>query len=231
MGKSTGLTRMRWLRAAENKYNQLLFTLILMFLISPLHNNAGLAHVITASLFLATITITVRTLGLRRRLIVIYQAVAVLLFLTLILPALDPVSEAPTLGMRVFGDVGFSFYLGLPILFITRDLFRRNIVDADTIKGGVCVYILIGLFWAFLYDLVFVFDQSAYTLEMDLLNDAIYFSFTTLTTLGYGDISPTHRFARNLTNLEAIVGQMYPSILIARLVSLYGQDRSSRSDP
>ncbi len=230
MGKGIGLVRIGWLQAAENKYNQLLFTMILMFLTSPLRSQFGLAYGITSSLFLAMIMITVRTLGLRRRMIVIYQAVTILLFLALILPSFDPFSEVPNLSLRVLGVAGFSFFLGLPIIFISRDLFRRDSIDADTIKGGICVYILIGLFWALLYDLVFLLDSSAYTHEMNLLNDYIYFSFTTLTTLGYGDISPTNLFAQSLTNLEAIIGQMYPAILIARLVSLYGQNPSSKSD-
>ncbi len=48
----------------------------------------------------------------------------------------------------------------------------------------------------------------------------LYFSFTTLTTLGYGDITPVHPLARNLADLEAVIGQLYPATLLARLVSL-----------
>ena len=53
----------------------------------------------------------------------------------------------------------------------------------------------------------------------------LYFSFTTLTTVGYGDISPASDITRMLTNLEAIVGQMYPAIIISILVSIYTNQR------
>ena len=55
---------------------------------------------------------------------------------------------------------------------------------------------------------------------MSLPSDLVYFSFTTLTTLGYGDIMPVHPIARSLSNIEAIIGQVYPATLLARLVSL-----------
>ncbi len=57
-------------------------------------------------------------------------------------------------------------------------------------------------------------------------SDFIYFSFVTLTTVGYGDIAPVHPFARSLCNVEAVIGQLYPATLLARLVSLEIGSRS-----
>lgn len=219
---------MGWLRAAENKYNQLLFTQILLFLITPIRENSRFADLISSLLFMTIITITMRTLGLRRQLVALHQGIAVFLFILLIIPSINPISEETNLSLSMIGTMGFSIYLGLPILSISRDLFRRERVDADTIKGGICVYILIGVFWGFLYTLIIVFDPDAYSQRLSSFNQYIYFSFTTLTTLGYGDVTPVNLYAKNLAILEALVGQLYPAIFIARLVSLYDRDRPDR---
>ena len=65
------------------------------------------------------------------------------------------------------------------------------------------------------------------TAHVSLPSDLVYFSFTTLTTLGYGDIMPVHPIARSLSNIEAIIGQVYPATLLARLVSLGGEQARS----
>ena len=66
----------------------------------------------------------------------------------------------------------------------------------------------------------FYFDPATQSGEPPI-SELIYFSFTTLTTLGVGDILPVHPMARSLTTLEALVGQLYPAVLLARLVTLY----------
>ena len=82
-----------------------------------------------------------------------------------------------------------------------------------------------------LYTLVGAYAPNAFsgttiTARVSLPSDLVYFSFTTLTTLGYGDIMPVHPIARSLSNVEAIIGQVYPATLLARLVSLgQGQAR------
>jgi hypothetical protein len=92
--------------------------------------------------------------------------------------------------------------------------------------------LLCGVLWTFIYHIVFLLDSTAFLFSQELeeYNYLFYFSFTTLTTLGYGDVTPANQFAMNLTNLEAIVGMMYPSIFIARLVSLYTADELKERD-
>ena len=66
------------------------------------------------------------------------------------------------------------------------------------------------------------FDPNALSMPEGVSHSSIFdFSFTTLTTLGYGDITPNNAFAMILTNAEALVGQIYPAVVIAKLVSLY----------
>jgi hypothetical protein len=84
---------------------------------------------------------------------------------------------------------------------------------------------MLGIIWHLLYEVVYIWDAAAFSDPCgDCHPDLLYFSYTTLTTLGYGDILPVNTWARTLANLEAITGLMYPAIFIARLVSLYSSD-------
>jgi nicotinamide riboside transporter PnuC len=96
------------------------------------------------------------------------------------------------------------------------------------------VYLLLGLVWTLGYVLVFAFEPSAFP-AIDPTDDAAgiyaslqYFSFVTLTTLGYGDITPVGLVARQLAMAEAIVGQLFIAVAIAWLVGMYRGDRDRR---
>jgi VanZ family protein len=93
----------------------------------------------------------------------------------------------------------------------------------DRIFGAIVLYLLIGLVWAFAYAVVDLFSPQSFAGRSDASPDPadwVYFSFVTLTTVGYGDITPVSRVVRALSILEALVGQLYPAVIIARLVSL-----------
>jgi hypothetical protein len=87
------------------------------------------------------------------------------------------------------------------------------------IVGGICIYLLIGILWTVLYGLVRTWNPDAIVLREGA--SLFYFSFTTLTTLGYGDITPAVKLAQDLAIMEAITGQVYLAIFIARLVGLH----------
>ena len=94
----------------------------------------------------------------------------------------------------------------------------------DSIQGGIAIYFLSGLLWAFFYQMLLLFDSEAILFSdhaMGGFSDMIYFSFVTITTLGYGDITPVSRMAKNLALLEAVWGQTYLAVLVARLVGLH----------
>ena len=109
-------------------------------------------------------------------------------------------------------------------------------VSGDTLRGAVCVYVLLGVAWAVAYRFVGFLEPDAFNIAGHFVDQGrslalhIYFSFVTLTTLGYGDISPISPIARTLALLEAAAGQIYVAITIARLVSMYIADRGSRAD-
>nr|WP_249732101.1 potassium channel family protein [Roseococcus sp. SDR] len=93
------------------------------------------------------------------------------------------------------------------------------------IEGAIAAYLLIGLIFACLFDLVQGLDPGAFQYngpapEARQVVGHLFFSFVTLTTTGYGDVVPVHPVARALAILEALIGQLYLAILLARLVSL-----------
>jgi hypothetical protein len=111
---------------------------------------------------------------------------------------------------------------------VARAVFEPGRITYHRVVGAILLYLTIGLVFVALYTMLGAWVPNAFngltvTAHVSIPSDLIYFSFTTLTTVGYGDIVPVHPLARSLSNLEAIVGQLYPATLLARLVSL-GQD-------
>ena len=122
----------------------------------------------------------------------------------------------------------FQYFLKLLIIGITiielfKEILRTKIIDAHIISGAISIYILIGVFWYLLYMLLLMIDPDSFTFNLPHTNklsiDMLYFSFTTLTTLGYGDITPTSYTAKMWAMTEAMVGVMFLAVMIGRLIS------------
>lgn len=111
---------------------------------------------------------------------------------------------------------------------VLAKVFRPGLITNYRIQGAVAAYLLLGLVWAGVYECLAVYDPSAFTgVGTGNVGSAewIYFSFVTLTTIGYGDISPLHPVARSLAVAESLTGQLYLAILISRLVALELESR------
>ncbi len=111
------------------------------------------------------------------------------------------------------------------VALILAQVFREGPANRDRIFGAVAAYLLIGLDWALGYRLVDVIDPGSFrglswAPEAHNLYAFVYFSLSTLTTAGFGDIVPLTLPARSLNNLECLVGQLFPAVLLARLVSM-----------
>jgi hypothetical protein len=114
--------------------------------------------------------------------------------------------------------------LTLFAVVVAGQVYRTGPVTHHRIQGAVAVYLLLGLMWASAYALLHHLRPGAFTGSPDaaaLPQTWIYYSFVTLTTTGYGDISPVHPVARSLAIAEAVAGQLYIAVTLARLVALY----------
>lgn len=126
----------------------------------------------------------------------------------------------PHLPSRI---AGVLFFLFVAYELLTDILAKQSRVDMSLIYGALSVYLLIGIAFAWLYEAVLVVSPDAFTgvtAGDARLASLDYFSFVTLTTLGYGDISPATQLTGSLATLEALIGQVYLTVLVARLVGM-----------
>ena len=201
----------------------LLIALLALLLLYPFFASSVMAHAVwdicsSAILLLGLYAISH---GRRRLVIAVVLAIAVL-------------------GTRWSGYVVDNAMLllvnyGLGVIFfaftaclLMADVLSKGAVTADKIYGALCVYLLIGLTWGFMFLTLegvqpgsFQFGQARSSgIEKDPAT-LVYFSFVTLSTVGYGDITPLSPPARSLAFMEAIIGQIYLAVLVARLVGLH----------
>ncbi len=145
---------------------------------------------------------------------------------SLSLLAVDP-------GLRAVGAAASGCFYALSACVIVAVVWREKDVTADTILGGIAVYLMLGLVFALLYSIVEIVAPGSFlfanqgTTSANLENTAdrfpvlLYFSYVTMTTLGYGDVVPITGFTGGLATTQAITGQLFLAILMARLVGLY----------
>ena len=127
--------------------------------------------------------------------------------------------------ISVICQIAFYIYV---IVLILKNLIKAEEVDTNTIFGAIVVYLLIGMSFSLLYSLMEGLAPGSFCINTSQglnqkLNffDFIYYSFTTLTTTGFGDITAVSLYARAASNIEEVIGVMYVAIIIARFVSIY----------
>ncbi len=128
----------------------------------------------------------------------------------------------PAAGLAVSREISTLVSLAALTWVTLALVLRRGPVTIRRIEGAIAVYLLLGFIWAQAYELVALWHPGAFAGAVDgrVSPPLTYYSFVTLTTMGYGDIMPVHPLARALAVLEALTGQLYLTILLARLVSL-----------
>jgi hypothetical protein len=133
----------------------------------------------------------------------------------------------PTADLAVWREISTLVTLVALCCVVLALVLRRGPITTRRIEGAIAVYLLLGFSWAQAYELVALWHPGAFTGAVDGRGSLpwTYYSFVTLTTMGYGDIMPVHPLARAGAVLEALTGQLYLTIMLARLVSLELQSR------
>jgi hypothetical protein len=195
---------------------------LVIFVVTPLQATIGFAFAPVGATLVMVMLAGLYVLS-GRWIVLLPIALAVALHLTLNLLR----DEHDTLHSHIY--LIASLWLTLSATFavvVTRAVFADGPVTTHRIVGAILLYLLIALVFASLYLFVgamfpgsFVHMTIADTPRLGA--DVTYFSLTTITSVGYGDITPAQPIARSLCNLESICGQLYPAILLARLVSLH----------
>jgi Ion channel len=220
---------------------QFLIALIVLFIVFPFLERFKYGDSVEALLMTLILVSGVLAVGRRRRTLV--------LAVVLVSPALV------ARWMKLFWDdavpveaylIPALIFIGFVILQFLFFILRAPRVNSEVLCAGVAVYLLLGIIWMFAYILVAQLDPGdlahlgafAYNVgprpEHSLGSfDAFYFSFITLSTVGYGDITPMTHIARTLAMTEAMTGTLYMAVLISRLVALYtsqGSEVSGKKD-
>lgn len=133
-----------------------------------------------------------------------------------------------------FLNEGISgLFLMQMFVMVMRHIQTETEVTADLLMGAVCGYLLLGVVWAYAYNFLELAQPHSFNGSEhfgDKMWSYIYYSFVTLTTVGYGDITAATQQARALSILEAVFGQLYLAILIARIVGLQAAHYQYRKD-
>jgi hypothetical protein len=131
------------------------------------------------------------------------------------------------LTQTVAGFLGLSSALGVCLLLaapvvIVRDIIKTRLVTVQTLLAAMCLYLLIGIIFALLYNFAGTVTPGGFfgSPGLGTITNCLFFSFTTLTTVGYGNLVPATAFGQSLAMVEAVSGQIFLIVVVARLVSL-----------
>ena len=198
----------------------LLIALMLMILVSPLFEGSVIGSFVTTGLYSVVILSIVYAMSARRRIRLTGFAWALVAIALLWVDISDPTDPSHIAGLIMFIGLNTA-----AIILVFRRIFQDREVSFDTICHSVALYLLLGVTWALIYlvaNLAITESFAELAPSSDSgWSDFLYFSFATLTTLGYGDITPDLPFIKVWAVMEAVVGVLYIAILVARLVSLY----------
>jgi len=210
----------------------LVFLVLLLFVVYPFFEIEGTGKYLV-EVFLGLVLVSgafvVESQNLRR----IALALLVVTFGTRLASHVVPSREL--LFMNVIITIVFLVFA---IWVLLGRVFAEGPVTAHRVQGAVAVYLLIGLVFGSIYALILQINANAFEMAEIVVTGTprdvyegdsgrmMYFSFITLTTVGYGDISPVAEVARQFAVLEGLLGQLYPAILLARLVSLQVSTRN-----
>lgn len=209
------------------RHTVLLASLALLFLTLPMVRDMPGGRLRFSLLFALVLISAIYVNSVRRWLLV---AGASLGAAAIVLGAIAEVTGDP--AIRVVSSSFALVLVALTILMMLNTLIRTRRVSRDTIVGGVCVYLMLGLGFAIAYQICLAIEPNVLHKGGVPLGELVeradhetvqilYYSFVTLTTLGFGDITPVAEHIQLLTIVEAVVGQLYVAIFIARLMGLF----------
>ena len=211
-------------RQFGDPYNFFFFSLILLIFLEPYLENSRLP--LLPLLFLFLMLAILKALKPRRSLF------AVCLVLAFIASPLDflnisrliETGRAVSYWSELASLCAYIVFMMIVIIVLLGRIFSEKVVTADTVRGGLSIYFLMGIFWSFVFGLLLVLNPAAIRLpggSGSASSELLYYSFVTMTTLGYGDITPVSGVARSLAIMEATLGQIFITVFIARLVGLH----------
>ena len=204
---------------SEQRFLFLLVSILLLLLISPLLK--GFVHIkILLDIFFSMVFVFgVDAIRHDRKHLIIAIVLALPMLLSMWVGLFVKIFLLSIIG----NFFGITFFIYIIITILTH-IFDQDRINREVIFAAVVVYLLMGVLWAFVYGTVEHIQPDSFSGISDAIGDErfvfLYYSYVTLTTLGYGDISPITPVASSMAILEAIIGQLYLVVQIAWLVGL-----------
>ncbi|MGZ8734195.1 MAG: potassium channel family protein [Acidimicrobiia bacterium] len=152
--------------------------------------------------------------------------------IALVVAVLGLIASVATMGTTINTDGAVAvldlLLVGAAPVAIASSIIKRRVIDIHTVLGAICIYVLLGMLWAFLYTAISEMTSDPFFAQQATAStaDFLYFSFVTLTTVGYGDLTATGGFGRAVAVLEALLGQIYLVTVVALLVSNLSRRRN-----
>jgi hypothetical protein len=213
----------------QNRYNHLLLGEILIMVIYPVLCGLKIEFPVAGGIFLLAIIPALHVV-LHFKPFLALMSLAVFGYILQVLAYFQLFPAESETNVLTLVNIAYAVFILLAIVIMVKKISSRKVVTSDTIKGGISVYFLMGILWAFLYQLLLRINPNALSHVTEERVDCFYYSFSTLTTLGPGDITPTTVHAKFLAILEAFVGQVYLAIFIALLIGLHLGKRLRRTE-
>ena len=206
-----------WRSYMESRYAILFYFLLFMLVALPIANTLGWPPIIIKGLIAICLLAAVMPNATRKSRYAFLAVILVLISIRFVAERDDvPVDFGPVLA--VYGMVGMLATAGT-----LRFAVRSPTVDAETIYAALSTYLLAGLFFGVIYTAIEYMRPGSFSGPDEFTQaSAVYYSFVTLATLGYGDFLPRSELARGVATFEVIGGQLYLAVMVARLIGAFG---------
>lgn len=225
----------RWIAMLNGTFVPLLVGLLILLVVTPLAEAWPLGSAILVSFVLITGIFAVHGNPLLRRVVVVFLA------MVLGIRWLVHLHGEEHKSLVLMSHLTVGIYMLLLGVICVATVLRRERITRDTVLGAVCGYILIAYFFTFVYAIIEDINPGSFSNTVavtaddgprmgHIASELLYYSFTTLATVGYGDIVPVHRLARSVAILEMLAGPLYLAAFVARLVGVMSTAHSGRHD-
>ena len=212
----------------KKNFSWLLSALLVFLIVVPIAEDFGLisTHVMRVAMFSWLLAVGVWSL---RGFGILFPIAMGLAIAGIVLSILTVSTPGDSFSFSAFA-AAFGFIL-IAVWATAKQVVIGNEVSLNRVVGAISLYLLLGVLWAIAYAVLELVSHGSLQgvsepISQGWSNDWLYFSFVTMTTLGYGDITPVTATARTLAYLQAVFGQFYLAILVAGLVSAYISERT-----